>query len=141
MVAYVKYQQFVKDLIDGVHDMDGHVFKIALSNTAPNVATHVVRGDITELTTTGGYTVGGNTTTVTTSTATGTAKATGTDPTAWTGAGAGFTFRYAILYNDTPSGPVDPLISYWDYASSQLVALGETLTVDLDGSAGIYTLT
>jgi hypothetical protein len=141
MASYVKYEVFVEDLIEGVHDFDGHVFKIALTNTAPNVATHAVRADITELSTSGGYTSGGNTTTISTSRSGGTAKVTGTDPTAWTGSGGGFTFRYAVLYNDTPSSPADPLISYWDYGSSQLVAAGETLTVDLDATNGIFTIT
>ena len=100
-----------------------------------------MRADITELATSGGYTAGGNTTTITTSRASGVAKATGTDPTVWTGSGGGFTFRYAVMYNDTPTSPADPLIGYWDYASSQLVAAGETLTVDLSASEGIFTIT
>lgn len=141
MAVYVKYEAFVEDLIEGVHDWDAHTFKIMLSNTAPNVATHGVRADVTELATSGGYTSGGNSTAITTSRAGGTAKATGVDPTTWTGSGAGFTFRYAILYNDTPATPAKPLVDYWDYGSSQLIAAGETLVVDLDAAAGIFTIT
>lgn len=144
MATYVKYEVFVENLIEKVHDFTnttGDVFKIALTNTTPNAATHAVRADITELTTTGGYTSGGNTTTMTTSRTGGTAKATGTDPTAWTGSGAGFTFSHAVLYDDTPAAPADPLIAYWAYGSSQLVAVGETLTVDLDATNGVFTIT
>ena len=146
MVAYVKYDCFVLRLVNGIHDFDGHVFKVALSNTAPNLATHTVLANVTELATAGGYTAGGGTTTITTSSS-GTnpaiAKVTGTDPAVWTGSGGGFTFRYAILYNDTPTTPeADPLISHWDYGSSQLVAAGETLTVDFDtAGVGIFTVT
>lgn len=143
MATYAKYEVFVEDLIEKVHNFTNatDVFKVALTNTAPNLATNQVRGDITELSTSGGYTSGGNTTTMTTSRSGGTAKVTGTDPTVWTGSGAGFTFAHAVLYNDTPASPLDPLISTWPYGSSQLVALGETLTVDFDGTNGIFTIT
>ena len=42
----------------------------------------------------------------------------GTDVT-WTAAGGSFgPLRYIPLYNDTPTSPLDPLISWWDYGSS-----------------------
>jgi hypothetical protein len=143
MATYNKYDVFVKNLVDGVHNFASHVFKTALSNTAPNVATHTVLANVTELTTSGGYTAGGITTTITTSTSgtnPATAKVTASNDPLWTGSGGGFTFRYAILYNDTPTSPADPLIAYWDYGSSQLVNTGETLTVDYDQSAGVFTI-
>src|SRR5215471_4656872 len=145
MATYVKYDAYVLDWVNGIYDWDGHVFKIMLSNSAPNVATHHLRADagVNELSTSGGYTSGGNTTTITTSssgTNPATAKVTGSDPTAWTGSGGGFTARYAILYDDTPTAPADPLVASWDYGSSQAVAAGETFTVDLDNTNGIFTV-
>ena len=50
-------------------------------------------------------------------------------------------FRYAVLYNDTPTSPADPLIAWWDYGSSTSINNGENLTVDLDQVAGIFTVT
>jgi hypothetical protein len=144
MVAYNKYDQFVLDFVNGVHDFDTHVYKTMLSNTAPVVATNAVRADVTELTTTGGYTSGGITITIATSksgTNPATAKVATTTNPLWTGSGAGFTFRYAIVYDDTPTSPADPLLAFWDYGSSQLVATGETLTVDFDDTNGIFTVT
>jgi hypothetical protein len=58
----------------------------------------------------------------------------------WTASGAGFTARYAVLFNDTPTSPADPLIGYWDYGSSFTLAAGETFTVDLDQSNGLFTV-
>lgn len=141
MATYNKYQVFTKNLIDGVHDFDAHTFKIMLSNTAPNAATHTVRADSTEIAGGNGYTSGGNTTTISTSTSSGTAKVTGTDPTTWTAAGGTIgPFRYAILYNDTPTTPTDPLIAWWDYGSSITLQIGETFTADLDATNGIFTV-
>ena|SRR5688572_19160355 len=141
MVAYNGYEVFTEDLVNGAHQFSAHTFKVGLTNTAPDAAADEVRADAAELSTSGGYTSGGNTTTISVSRSGATTKVTGTDPTAWTGSGGGFTFRYAFLYNDSQTSPADPLIAYWDYGSSQAVAAGETLTVDFDGTNGIFTIT
>lgn len=143
MAVFNKYNQFVADLASGVHQLQTgttHVLRVALSNTAPSAA-HATRSQITELSTGGGYTSGGiSVGTITGSQTGGTFTLNGgTDP-VWTGSGAGFTARYAILYNDTPTSPADPLIGWWDYGSSVTIAAGETLTVDLDQVNGILTL-
>jgi hypothetical protein len=88
--------------------------------------------------TAGGYTAGGNNCAITSSVSTaGVFKLTLADPATWTGSGAGFTFRYVILYNLTQT----QCWGYWDYGSSQLVALGETLTADLSAANGVFTVT
>lgn len=144
MASFVKYNQFVEDLASGVHQLQTgttHVLRVALTNTAPNVSTHAVLADITELSTGGGYTAGGiSVGTITGAETAGTFKLVGgTDP-VWTASGGGFTARYAVLFNTTPTSPADPLIGYWDYGSSFTLAAGETFTVDLDGSNGILTI-
>jgi hypothetical protein len=144
LASFVKYNQFVEDLASGVHQLQtgtSHVLRVALTNTAPNVATHAVLADITELSTGGGYTAGGiSVGTITGAETSGTFKLVGgTDP-VWTASGGGFTARYAVLFNTTPTSPADPLIGYWDYGSSFTLAAGETFTVDLDGSNGILTI-
>ena len=138
MATYNKFNQFTKDLIDGVHDFDAHTFKVMLTNTAP-VATNSVKADITEISAGSGYTAGGPTTTITTSTATGTAKVTGTDVVV-TSSGTVGPFRYAVLYNDTPTSPAKPLIAWWDYGSSITLNASESLTVDFDATNGILTV-
>src|SRR5262245_42996222 len=99
MAAYSKYQDFVEQLCRGVHNFGSHTFKVALSNGVPD-ATHTGLANISELTTANGYTAGGITTTIGISETTGTVTVTSTDVT-WTASGAGITFRYAALYNDT----------------------------------------
>lgn len=140
MAALVKYQTFVEDLIEGVHDFDAHVFKILLSNAAPNVATHTVRADAGEIGAGSGYATGGTATSITTSRAGGTAKVTASDVTFSASGGSIGPFRYAILYNDSPTSPADPLISYWDYGTSLTLTDGNQFTVDFDGTTGILTI-
>lgn len=138
MAAFNKFNQFVKDLIDGAHDFDAHTFKVMLTNTAP-VATNTVLANLTEISAGNGYTAGGTATTISTSVASGTAKVTGTDV-VFTATGAVGPFRYAVLYNDSQTSPADPLIGWWDYGSSISLANGETFTVDFDATNGILTI-
>jgi len=140
MASYNKFNQFVKDLIDGVHDLDAHTFKVMLTNVAP-VATNSIRGDLTELGAGNGYTSGGTATTMTTGVTTGTSKATGTDVVFTASGGTIGPFRYAVLYNDTPTSPVDPLIAWWDYGSAVTLNDTETFTVDFSAANGIFTVT
>lgn len=136
MASFVKYQQFVEDLANKVHDLVGtdDTLKVMLSNSAPNVATHAVRADATEISGGNGYTSGGEDTQNSGSESGGTLTVTATDIT-WTASGGSIgPFRYAILYNDTPTSPADPLIGYWDYGSSITLASGESFTVDFGAS-------
>ena len=143
MATYVKYNSFVEHLAEKVHNLGADTLKVALTNTAPNVSTHSVFADITEISAGNGYTAGGNTAAVSTSAQTsGTYKLVLADPSTWTASGGTIgPFRYAVLYNDTPTSPADPLIAYWDYGSNVTLQIGETFTVDLDGSNGVLTIT
>lgn len=138
MASYNKHYQFTKDLLDGVHAFATHTFKVVLCNTAP-VNTNTVLANLTQIANGNGYTTGGASSAMTTSTSTGTAKATGADVT-WTASGSMGPFRYADLYNDTPTSPADPLIAWWDYGTSITLAATETFTVDFDGTNGILTI-
>lgn len=136
MAAFNKYDSGAEALVEGIN-AGTDTWRIILSNTVPAV-TDVAQADAAELTTSGGYTVNGNSCAVTSSThASGVYKLILADPATWTASGGGFTARYAILWNQT----ADKLIGWWDYGSSVAYAAGETLTVDLDGSAGVFTVT
>jgi len=137
MATFVKYNSAV-DVIDASLATD--TWKAALTNTAPNVATHTVLADITDLTTTGGYTAGGNSCAVTSWTNTaGTKKLILADPATWTASGGGFTFRYVVLHNVTQN----KLFQYADYGSSVVMngTNSDTFAADLDGTNGIFTVT
>ena len=134
--SYVKYTAAIEPLLEGIN-AGSDTWKVALAATVNSADTTFTPGT-TDLATAGGYTAGGNTATVSTATQTGgTYKLVLASPTTWTATGAGFTFRYAILWDSTTSTPV----AYWDYGSSQAVAAGETITVTLDATNGVFQAT
>lgn len=136
MATFNKYQCFVENLAEKVHNLASDTLKIALTNTAPNVATHAVLADITEISAANGYTAGGNQTAQSSSSQTdGVYTLASADPATWTASGGSMgPFRYAVLYNATPTSPLKPLIGYWDYGASITLGVGETFTVDLGAS-------
>lgn len=140
MATYNKFQNFVEDLIEGVHDFDAHTFKVYLTNATPDAAADAVKADLAEISAGNGYTAGGTATTITTSETTGTAKVVGTDVVFTAAGGTIGPFRYAVLYNDSPTSPADPLIAWWDYGSSITLNDTETFTVDFDATNGIFTI-
>lgn len=133
MAAYVKYTAAIEPLLEAINSQSD-TWKVALAATV-NVADTTFTAGTTDLATGGGYTAGGNAATLASASQTaGTFKLTLNSPAIWTASGAGFTFRYAILWDATQNVPV----AYWDYGSSQTVAATETVTVTLDSANGVF---
>lgn len=139
MATYVKYENFVEDMWNGVHDLFGTEEQVmcALTNAAPNVATHEVLADVTQISNGNGYTTGGADTQNNATRTGGTVTMTGVDI-VWTASGSVGPFQYVVMYNNTPTSPADPLIAYWNYNSAVTLASGETFTVDF--GASIHTV-
>ena len=134
--SYNKYTAAIEPLFEGIN-AGTDTWKVALAATV-NAADTTFTPGTTDLATANGYTAGGNAVTVTSAAQTaGTFKLVLTSPAAWTATGAGFTFRYAILWDSTTNTPV----AYWDYGSSQAVAATETVTVTLDATNGVFQAT
>ena len=142
MATYVKFDCFVRDLGLAVHDLAaaGDTLKAALTNNNPaGSPTPETFADLPEIASGNGYTAGGEDAQNDYSETGGVATLTCQDI-VWTASGAGLaTFRYVYLYNDTPTSPANPLISYWDYGSSIAPAAGETFTLDF--GATVFSLT
>lgn len=133
MAAYNKFQPAIGVMLEGANcGSDSWFVKLA---TAVNASA----GTITEVANGNGYTTGGNACTPITSHAvtTGTYKLVLPSPATWTASGAGFSFQYAVLVDSTTGTNV----AYWDYGSSQAVAVGETVTVTLDATNGVFQAT
>jgi hypothetical protein len=140
MAAYNKANQFVEDLARKVHNLDADTIKIALSNTTA-LATMAVLADIGEIGAGNGYAAGGNTATFASGAQTaGTFKLILADVTLTASGGNIGPFRYAWVYNATPSSPLKPLIAWFDYGTALTITSGNSFTVDLDQTGGLFTL-
>lgn len=140
MATYNKHQSFVENLAEKVHNLATDTLKVVLTNTAPTAANSVL-ANLTQIANGNGYTTGGATSAQSSS-----AQSSGTyklviGDVSWTASGGTVgPFRYADLYNDTPTSPADPLIAWWDYGSSITLAIGETFTTDFDATNGVLQL-
>lgn len=105
---------------------------IALTNTIPSDTTFVA--GTTDLPTGSGYTQGGNNVATTSATESGgVQKLILADPAQWSFTGA-ITFQYALLVNKT----TNKVRGYWSYPSPITTVNGDTFTVDLDGTEGVF---
>lgn len=133
MAAFNKFNQFVQDLAEKVHNLSSDTLNVYLTNNAPDAAADLIKTDLAELGAGNGYT-GPIDTQNTGAEASGTYTLTGTKCVV-TASGAVGPFRYVVLYNDTPTSPVDPLIGWWDYGAGGLsLASGETFSIKFNNS-------
>jgi len=139
--AMQKFDQFVEDLGKKVHNLNSDTLKIMLTNTAPT-ASNATKTDITEISSGHGYTAGGTQSTFVSGAQTsGVYKLVLNDVTFTASGGSIGPFRYAVLYNDTPTSPADPLIGYWDYGTNITITDGNSFLTDLDQTGGVFTVT
>lgn len=136
MASYNKFNCFVGDIGDKVHDLANDTIRLYLTNNTPNASTHSVKADLVGITEQNGYAV--ESVTNTWNEASGTGTLGGTDIT-WTASSGSFgPFKYVIMYNDTPTSPTNPLISFWDYGSEITVNNGESFTAQI--TTNLFTL-
>lgn len=153
--AYVKFNQFVADIANKVHNLGSDTLMCLLTNTLPNAAdTHVdttttpcevhATSGAVEVAAFTGYTKKGVQASQSSSTQSGgTYKLICTSPTAITNSSAGDSgsFRYVVMYNDTSATTsTRGVIGWWDYGSSILLHVGESFTISLDGTNGVLQL-
>lgn len=134
--SFNRYDIFSENIAKKVHDFRaaGDTLNVLLSNSAPNATTHALKSDATEIAAGFGYSAGGADTQNDISRAAAVTSVTGVDVTFTAAGGSIGPFRYVILYDDTPAAPLDPLIGWWDYASSITLNDGEQLVVDFGAS-------
>lgn len=140
MAAFNKFNIFLGDMGNKVHNLSSDALKIMLSNVAP-VATNTVKANLTEIAAGNGYTAGGGAAAFTSWAQSAGVWKLVLVPVVFTASGGDIAqFRYATLYNDTPTSPADPLIGWWDYGAAVNLTNGNSFTVQLDTTNGVFTV-
>lgn len=138
MATYNKFNAFKEHVAEKVHNLGSDQLVVALCAAAnAPVATNSVLADLTQVS----YTnlSSRNLTTLTSSQSSGTYTLDLQDLTLSASGGSVATFRYVVIYNDTPTSPADPLICWFDYGSDVTLASGESLTITFNAS-GLLTI-
>src|SRR5690348_7364915 len=130
MANFNKFNSFVSDLAQKIHNLNSDSLKVLLTNTAP-VATNTVKANLTEISAGNGYTASGVVASFVSGIDTlGTYKLI-LSPVSWTASGGSIgPFQYAVLYNATAAS--GNLIGWWDYGTTLTLTNGNTFTVSLD---------
>jgi hypothetical protein len=139
MAAYNKFNSFVSDLAQGVHNLNSNTLKIMLTSVAPNAA-NTIKSNITEIAAGNGYTAGGAAATFVSGNDTAGTYKLVLSPVSWTASGGSIgPFEWAVLYNSSTAN--GNLIGWWDYGTAVTLTNGNTFTVSLDQTNGVFTLT
>ncbi len=141
MATPVKFHQFVEDKNHGVHNLNADTLKIGLltNANAPTAASDAILGDLTLIDQTN---LQSDTLTRNSSGQTsGTYRLILADFVITASGGALPTFRHVVVWNDTPTSPVDPLICTIDRGSDITLAHDETLTLDMSQVNGLFSET
>jgi hypothetical protein len=130
--AFFEYNSFVDELSKGGHNLTTAVLKVALTNTAPNVASHLILNTTTDQpppAAAAGYAALTLATTPSMTSSPATFHLAAVDAVFQATGGSIGPFRYAVVYN-TSSSPANKLMGYYDYATALTLLDTETLTVD-----------
>ena len=138
MAAYNKFNAFLAAAFNGnTFNFSSDAIQVILCVDAPN-AGNSFYGEMVEISSNGGYPVGGITLNLTSSgESVGTQEETYADDVVFTASGGAFDdFRYVVLYDQTASG--QPLIAWYDNGSIVSMNDGDTFTVDFDNVNGVF---
>lgn len=136
MADLVRFNSLAEALAEGVHDLEADTLKVMLTNVAPSLSFQH-KSDITEISSTGGYTAK-HTTLVTSSSVSDVYTLKLSSVTFLASGGTIGPFRYAVLYNSSVSNR--ELIGYIDYGSSISLTAGASLVLTFDATNGVLQI-
>ena len=135
MASYNKFNVFVADVANKVHNLGSDQLTVALTNSSP-VSTNAVLTDITEISYTN---CSSRNITTTSSTQTSGTYSLILGVLKLTASGTVGPFRYVVVYNSTASGK--NLIGWYDNGSAVTLASTDTFTINFDQSNGLLQIT
>jgi hypothetical protein len=128
--SYYKYNSFVADVANKLHNFGSDTIEVALTNTAPVATNTSVNGEIA-------YTnLSARDLTLTSSTQTSGTYSLICQDLTLTASGNVATFRYVALRNKT----ANKVIGWYDYGSSISMISGDSFAVNLDNVNGILQI-
>jgi len=136
VAPFNKFNSFVEDMAEKVHNLGSDVLKVMLTNTAP-LPTNTIKANISEIAANADYTAGGKVATVTSSAQTSGLYKLVLGDVSWGPATVSWSaspFRYAVLYNSTTAS--GNLIGWWDNGASVTLAVSDSYLVDYDPTTG-----
>lgn len=140
MSSVSKFNTFVADVANKVHNLGSDQLYVMLTNAAP-LATNTIRSNIAEIAAGNGYTAGGALASLISSTQTAGLYSLLLNDASFTATGGNIgPFRYAVLYNFTNSGASYPLIQWWDYGTNISIVSGSTWTTLFNAVTGVLQL-
>jgi hypothetical protein len=136
MAAYNKFNTFVADIANKVHNLGADTLTVALTATAnPPVATNAILANLTQI----AYTnLSSRTVTTTSSTQTSGTYKLLCAQLVLTASGPVASFQYVALYNFTAAS--GPLIGWWDNGSAVTLSSGQTFTIAFDLTNGVLQI-
>lgn len=135
MASFNKFNSFVADIANKVHNLGSDQIKVALTNTLP-VATNTVLANITEISYTNCSTR--NITTTSSTQASGLYKLILVDLTLTASGGSVGPFQYAVIYNSTAAS--GNLIGWYDLGSALTLSSTDSVLLDFDQTNGLLQL-
>lgn len=140
MAALVFFNKFRQAVLEKKHNFSTDVFKVALVDTLPVVATDDTWSDVSanEVAAGNGYVAGGQALDNITSAETGGVATIDGDNEVITASGGSIgPFQYVVLYNDTATNK--DLVCLWDLGSSQSISSGQSLNLNF-AALGIFRM-
>lgn len=130
MAVFNKFNSWAEVMVEAAN-LGSDTFIVALTNTLPTAGNSILT-DISQISYTN---LSSRTLTTASSSQTGGVYSLVFNDLVLTASGAVATFRYVVIYDDTVTSPVDPLVGWYDYGSSITMANAETFTIDFGANA------
>ena len=137
MASFNKFNCFVADIANKVHNLGSDTLQVALCATAnAPVATNTVLANLTQISYTNCSTQVISTTSSTQTS--GTYKLILSPLTLTASGGSIAAFEYIVIFNNTAASK--NLIGWYDYGSALTINNGESLLINFDGTNGVLQL-
>lgn len=133
-----KFNIFVADVANKIHNLGSDTLNVCLTNSAP-LATNTVFSNIAEISPGNGYSAGGATAALVSSAQVSGLYSLILSDAVFTASGGSIgPFRYAVLYNLTAASK--NLIAWWDYNSNITITSGNSFPTLFNSVSGVLTL-